>query len=205
MSVLGLVLRNIKITWSTCYKCRFPGPTSCLLKQPLMVGPRWFFDAPEFPSSPKKGPEWTLVPELLMAGMGFSAGGGDPKTILLQNKNVTNQGGDALSVVPAPALALPENLLEMQTSMSCPRTIQSQKHWSWASIWLNEILRDSDACWSARISAHYCKGLSALRSPRLWTQFLTFSSSRVALRSHLFHLLPTLFCDHFPFPEGTSL
>ena len=205
MSVLGLVLRNIKITWSTCYKCRFPGPTSCLLKQSLMVGPRWFFDAPEFPSSPEKGPEWTLVPELLMEGVGFSARSGDPKTILLQNKNVTNHGGDALSVVPAPALALPDNLLEIQTSMSCPRTIQSQKHWSWTSIWLNEILRDSDACWSARISAHYCKGLSALRSPRLWTQFLTFSSSRVALRSHLFHLFPTLFYDHFPFPEGTSL
>lgn len=153
----------------------------------------------------EKGPEWTSVPELLTAGVGFSAGGGDPTTVLLQKKNVTNQGGDAPSVVPAPALASPEYLLEMQTFTSCPRATQRQKHWSWASIWLTEILRDSDACWSARISAHYCKGLSALRSPRLWRQFLTFSSSRVAPRSHLFHFLPTLFCDHFPFPEGTSL
>ena len=56
----------------------------------------------------------------------FSAGERDPKTISLQKKNVTNQGSDALSVAPVPAaLALPENLLEMQTFMSYPRSTQS--------------------------------------------------------------------------------
>lgn len=161
MSTLGLVLRNIKITWSICYKCRFPRLISCLLKPSLMAGPRWFFMLLNSLHYPWEGPWVNFSTRTAYGRSGFLSRRRRPQDRLIAEEKCDEPGWWCSSVLPAPAFALPENMLEVQTFMSCPRATQSQKHWRWASIWLNEILCDSDACCSARISAHHCKGLSA--------------------------------------------
>lgn len=118
MSTLGLVLRNIKITWSICYKCRFPRLISCLLKPSLMVGPRWFFMLLNSLHHPWEGPWVNFSTRTAYGRSGFLSRRRRPQDRLIAEEKCDEPGWWCSSVLPAPAFALPENMLEVQTS--CP-------------------------------------------------------------------------------------